>query len=313
MTRLFLTAIAFAAFALPSIASAADVAAGNAKFQALCVSCHGPGGKGDGPTSDHDFGREQQTGKSEDRFKFRTPTLLNLQATGPYSHTGTYSLEDAASHYFIPEDTFENRFPGADANPYLAIAASLASGLLGFALGVAGVALMGRVDQQRHHPQAGQLDSLKLPYHKMILADEIPLSIGGGIGQSRTYMYFLRKAHLGEVSVTVWPKNAASPIRTPFTFTAGMNPAQAVRTMPSCGNRRRTSWPSASSRVATTRPSGASTSSSSSSPATWWRDWRARRAPARASTRGCTRPRSPPGRTTFWPRPVRPACRPGSR
>ncbi|MEO0115649.1 MAG: aspartate--ammonia ligase, partial [candidate division WOR-3 bacterium] len=53
---------------------------------------------------------------------------------------------------------------------------------------------------------AGQLDFLKLPYHQAILNDEIPLSIGGGIGQSRTYMYLLRTAHLGEVSVTVWPK-----------------------------------------------------------------------------------------------------------
>jgi aspartate--ammonia ligase len=35
---------------------------------------------------------------------------------------------------------------------------------------------------------------------------DIPLSIGGGIGQSRTMMQILRKAHLGEVSVTVWPK-----------------------------------------------------------------------------------------------------------
>ena len=52
----------------------------------------------------------------------------------------------------------------------------------------------------------GQLDFLKLPYHRMILNDQIPLSIGGGIGQSRTYMYLLRTAHLGEVSVTVWPK-----------------------------------------------------------------------------------------------------------
>ncbi|KPL06803.1 aspartate--ammonia ligase [bacterium SM23_57] len=52
----------------------------------------------------------------------------------------------------------------------------------------------------------GQLDFLEMPYHKMIMNDEIPLSIGGGIGQSRTYMYFLRKAHLGECSVTVWPK-----------------------------------------------------------------------------------------------------------
>jgi aspartate--ammonia ligase len=52
----------------------------------------------------------------------------------------------------------------------------------------------------------GQLDFLKLPYHQAILNDKIPLSIGGGIGQSRTYMYLLRTAHLGEVSVTIWPK-----------------------------------------------------------------------------------------------------------
>ena len=53
---------------------------------------------------------------------------------------------------------------------------------------------------------SGQLDFLDLPYHKAILNDEIPLSIGGGIGQARTYMYLLRTAHLGEVTVTVWPK-----------------------------------------------------------------------------------------------------------
>jgi len=53
---------------------------------------------------------------------------------------------------------------------------------------------------------SGQEDFLNLPYHQAILNDEIPLSIGGGIGQSRTYMYLLRTAHLGEVSVTVWPK-----------------------------------------------------------------------------------------------------------
>lgn len=52
----------------------------------------------------------------------------------------------------------------------------------------------------------GQTDFLKLPYHQAILADKIPLSIGGGIGQSRTFMYLLRTAHLGEVSVSVWPR-----------------------------------------------------------------------------------------------------------
>jgi aspartate--ammonia ligase len=53
---------------------------------------------------------------------------------------------------------------------------------------------------------AGREDELSQPYHQMILNDEIPLSIGGGIGQSRVQMLLLRKAHLGEVSTTVWPK-----------------------------------------------------------------------------------------------------------
>ncbi|MGA8073233.1 MAG: aspartate--ammonia ligase [Candidatus Acidiferrales bacterium] len=51
-----------------------------------------------------------------------------------------------------------------------------------------------------------QMDFLKFPYHQAILNNEIPLSIGGGIGQSRTLMLLLRKAHLGEVTVSVWPK-----------------------------------------------------------------------------------------------------------
>jgi aspartate--ammonia ligase len=53
---------------------------------------------------------------------------------------------------------------------------------------------------------SGQLDFLELPYHQAIVNGEIPLSIGAGIGQSRTMMLLLRKAHLGEVSVTVWPQ-----------------------------------------------------------------------------------------------------------
>ena len=52
----------------------------------------------------------------------------------------------------------------------------------------------------------GQLDWLTLPYHKGIVSGELPLSIGGGIGQSRTQMLLLKKAHLGEVTVSVWPK-----------------------------------------------------------------------------------------------------------
>jgi aspartate--ammonia ligase len=52
---------------------------------------------------------------------------------------------------------------------------------------------------------AGQTQLVELPYHRAILRDEVPLSIGSGIGQSRTMMLLLRKAHLGEVSVSIWP------------------------------------------------------------------------------------------------------------
>ncbi len=65
-----------------------------------------------------------------------------------------------------------------------------------------------RVDAETLRRQlqlTGQLDWLELPYHRGIVEGELALSIGGGIGQSRTQMLLLKKAHLGEVSVTVWP------------------------------------------------------------------------------------------------------------
>lgn len=66
-----------------------------------------------------------------------------------------------------------------------------------------------RVNADTLHMQlemSNLLENLKFPYHQAIVKNELPLSIGGGIGQSRTLMLLLRKAHLGEVSVTVWPK-----------------------------------------------------------------------------------------------------------
>ncbi len=66
-----------------------------------------------------------------------------------------------------------------------------------------------RVDAQTLREQleiSGQLDFLRFPYHQGIVKSELPLSIGGGIGQARTYMLLLKKAHLGEVTVGVWPK-----------------------------------------------------------------------------------------------------------
>jgi aspartate--ammonia ligase len=46
----------------------------------------------------------------------------------------------------------------------------------------------------------------KYPYHQMILNDKLPLTIGGGIGQSRLCMLLLGKAHIGEVQSSLWPQ-----------------------------------------------------------------------------------------------------------
>jgi len=53
---------------------------------------------------------------------------------------------------------------------------------------------------------SNQMDLMSTPYHKGIADKTLPLSVGGGIGQGRTQMLILRKAHLGEVTVTVWPQ-----------------------------------------------------------------------------------------------------------
>ena len=46
-----------------------------------------------------------------------------------------------------------------------------------------------------------------LPFHKMLLNGELPLTIGGGIGQSRLCMALLAKVHVGEVQCSVWPED----------------------------------------------------------------------------------------------------------
>lgn len=52
----------------------------------------------------------------------------------------------------------------------------------------------------------GQEKRLNLLFHKRLMEDELPLSIGGGIGQSRVGMFLLRKAHIGEISAGIWPE-----------------------------------------------------------------------------------------------------------
>ena len=65
-----------------------------------------------------------------------------------------------------------------------------------------------RVDAESMRRQLeidGKTDRLEMPFHKSVIDGTIPLSIGGGIGQSRLCMFFLKKAHIGEVQVSVWP------------------------------------------------------------------------------------------------------------
>ena len=50
----------------------------------------------------------------------------------------------------------------------------------------------------------GEEDKMRLEYHRMLLEGELPLTIGGGIGQSRLCMYLLRKAHIGEIQSSLW-------------------------------------------------------------------------------------------------------------
>lgn len=54
--------------------------------------------------------------------------------------------------------------------------------------------------------KCGANDRLKYPYHREIINGTLPLTIGGGIGQSRICMYMLEKAHIGEVQVSIWPE-----------------------------------------------------------------------------------------------------------
>ncbi len=65
-----------------------------------------------------------------------------------------------------------------------------------------------RVDKEallRQLEITGNEERKELYWHRRLLNDELPLSIGGGIGQSRICMYFLRKAHIGEIQSSIWP------------------------------------------------------------------------------------------------------------
>lgn len=59
----------------------------------------------------------------------------------------------------------------------------------------------------------GKEERLQLYFHKKLMADELPLSIGGGIGQSRLCMVLLHKAHIGEIQASIWPEEMRNQCR----------------------------------------------------------------------------------------------------
>ncbi|MGI6572942.1 MAG: aspartate--ammonia ligase [Fermentimonas sp.] len=74
-----------------------------------------------------------------------------------------------------------------------------------------------RVDPETMERQLrarGQLDRLSLYFHKRLMNNELPLSIGGGIGQSRLCMHYLRKAHIGEIQASLWPREMREEARS---------------------------------------------------------------------------------------------------
>ncbi|MBO5824534.1 MAG: aspartate--ammonia ligase, partial [Prevotella sp.] len=57
----------------------------------------------------------------------------------------------------------------------------------------------------RQLAMTGKEDRQSLYFHQKLLNDELPLCIGGGIGQSRLCMVLLQKAHIGEIQASIWP------------------------------------------------------------------------------------------------------------
>lgn len=115
-------------------------------------------------------------------------------------------LGDGKPHDGRAPDYDDYTTPGLDGLPGLNGDLLLWNNVLGRAFEVSSMGI--RVDKSallRQLHQSGKEERLGLYFHKKLLAGELPLSIGGGIGQSRLCMYYLRKAHIGEIQASIWP------------------------------------------------------------------------------------------------------------
>ena len=83
------------------------------EFHSICAPQIGRG-KGDGAAGTNDFGRARETADRNERYSFRTPTLLNVSATGPYLHAGAYdNLADVVRHHLDPQAAIERFDPSS--------------------------------------------------------------------------------------------------------------------------------------------------------------------------------------------------------
>ena len=86
--------------------------------------------------------------------------------------------------------------------------------ILGHALELSSMGI--RVDEEaltRQLALAGCEERAELPFQKAILEQKLPYTVGGGIGQSRICMFYLRKAHIGEVQASIWPEDVRRKAR----------------------------------------------------------------------------------------------------
>ena len=115
-------------------------------------------------------------------------------------------LGDGTLHDGRAADYDDWSTPGPDGLPGLNGDILLWNPVLGHAFEVSSMGI--RVDEaamERQLKERGQEWKKDLYFHKKLLAGELPCTIGGGVGQSRLFMYLLRKAHIGEIQSSIWP------------------------------------------------------------------------------------------------------------
>ena len=115
-------------------------------------------------------------------------------------------LSDGKPHDLRAPDYDDWSTPGEDGLPGLNGDLLVWNPVLGRAFELSSMGI--RVDAPAMHRQlelSGKTERENLYFHRRLLAGELPLSIGGGIGQSRLCMLFLQKAHIGEIQASIWP------------------------------------------------------------------------------------------------------------